>query len=950
MRQTTVRSMSDRPRRSADAPGAAVFAAFFLGIASCMPGRLPAAEPDASAPASVPPQLAEEFRVKREAVFEFAKKPVVTRAGDMVTIAFATKGFCDATVAIEDADGRILRHLASGVLGDNAPPPFRKGSKEQVLVWDGKNDRGEYVDDKEKVSIRVSLGIKPRFERQFLWLPYRRITPHEQYTPNLPPAFAAVSEGVLVCDGNLYDHIRLFDREGNYLRTIYPFPSDRLDRLIGVPTRVYPQSGKKLPVKGGLYRSTFLTSGTTSNGGYLVQRGGRGATALAAAGTRVAAAMLYLNRLSTDGDTGGLPIAGPATHVPFKDVFIDGNAVPRSAAFSPDGRTLYLTGFFISAGVGAGHRPSFVQGVGRVDVEKGATMEVFAGSLAGKYGQGGSEQGRFRVPFAVETDAQGRVYVSDHYNDRVQIFDPSGKPIKSISVTGPTDLSVDRKSGEIYVFSWTVANAEDKYRTIQPRLTVFGPYDRCEKLKEYPVSFAAAEGQQWSGSTMGLCYRALVHFDARGEADPVVWAYNTPLRSAKVFRLDRQAGKLVLLRDFEEVLSREVSERLREQYTGAELWTRDWKTRMAVNPKTQEVFIVREGPGVWNRPLAYDPESGRLRCVTLPLDAEDIAFDMEGHAYIYVYCLSLIVRYVETAPGKWREVPFDYGEQRRFRGSGEGPDVLSALPLPGGSQHQQGGLWVSPKGYLIAAFLGTRGWTPQMYGGRAGKNYVRVWDRHGKTVYADAIQGVGYVDGIFIDKDDYIYLCSDDRRTGYFSSDTGTMIKARPNARVINRNAAIPPPVEPNRPYDTDGGWWEGAEWFYGGTGFTGKSGGPGCHCPHYRPAHDYFARTFVPETEHYTVALLDSNGNLILRIGQYGNVDDGVPLVPDPRLPKPRSLGGDEVGLFWPAFLATHTDRRLYIADPGNMRHLSVRLEYHAQERVFLRDVPDTASGKTGK
>jgi hypothetical protein len=34
----------------------------------------------------------DEFKVKREAVFEFAQKPQVTRQGDRVTIAFETKG------------------------------------------------------------------------------------------------------------------------------------------------------------------------------------------------------------------------------------------------------------------------------------------------------------------------------------------------------------------------------------------------------------------------------------------------------------------------------------------------------------------------------------------------------------------------------------------------------------------------------------------------------------------------------------------------------------------------------------------------------------------------------------------------------------------------------------------------------------------------------------------
>ena len=44
----------------------------------------------------------------------------------------------------------------------NAPPPFRRNSLAQTVVWDGKDDRGRYVDDKPRCVVRVSLGLKPR--------------------------------------------------------------------------------------------------------------------------------------------------------------------------------------------------------------------------------------------------------------------------------------------------------------------------------------------------------------------------------------------------------------------------------------------------------------------------------------------------------------------------------------------------------------------------------------------------------------------------------------------------------------------------------------------------------------------------------------------------------------------------------------------------------------------
>ena len=59
---------------------------------------------------SSPAAQVDEFKIKREAVFEFAAKPQVTRQGDAITVRFESKGYCDATVAIENPAGKIVRH------------------------------------------------------------------------------------------------------------------------------------------------------------------------------------------------------------------------------------------------------------------------------------------------------------------------------------------------------------------------------------------------------------------------------------------------------------------------------------------------------------------------------------------------------------------------------------------------------------------------------------------------------------------------------------------------------------------------------------------------------------------------------------------------------------------------------------------------------------------------
>jgi hypothetical protein len=57
----------------------------------------------------------ERLRVQRQEVFEFTDKPKVTREGDKTTLAFATKDYGDATVAIEDDIGnQCIRSVRLG--------------------------------------------------------------------------------------------------------------------------------------------------------------------------------------------------------------------------------------------------------------------------------------------------------------------------------------------------------------------------------------------------------------------------------------------------------------------------------------------------------------------------------------------------------------------------------------------------------------------------------------------------------------------------------------------------------------------------------------------------------------------------------------------------------------------------------------------------------------------
>lgn len=104
--------------------------------------------------------------------------------------------------------------------------------------------------------------------------------------------------------------------------------------------------------------------------------------------------------------------------------------------FSPDGKLLLTLGEKGKAGDTPERfdRPTDVAVTPKGDfyVSDGyGNSRVVKFSADGKYlkewGRKGNGPGEFNLPHAIRLDAQGRVYVGDRENNRVQIFDPNGK-------------------------------------------------------------------------------------------------------------------------------------------------------------------------------------------------------------------------------------------------------------------------------------------------------------------------------------------------------------------------------------------------------------------------------------------------------------------------------------------------------------------------------------------
>ena len=401
------------------------------------------------------------------------------------------------------------------------------------------------------------------------------------------------------------------------------------------------------------------------------------------------------------------------------------------------------------------------------------------------------------------------------------------------------------------------------------------------------------------------------------------------------------------------------------------------RQRLIVNPADGHLYIAEEqtGPGKsFFTMLRFDPRTAKLTEIKLPFDAEDLVFGIDGTAY-----LRTDREVLRFDPRNWREIPWDYGEERQqigFISSRGAPrtDAVSALPIPGRRPvwWHSSGMWVSARGHLAVVCNvparrrernakdkwlhegSYRKYSPRIYPGRQGTRVIHIYDGHGVLLHEDAVPGLTNADGIGIDHEDSLYVMVAAPRIlsgePYFNEKSETLVKFRPGkARLISSSNRAPVPIsesqKPDRPaditkYGMSATWAEGADWFYGGVGYGGQGGS--CTCWHARFQLDYFARSFAPEVRRYNVAVLDSNGNLITRIGRYGNVDEGKPLIADGGPTQTRSIGGDEVALFHAAYVGIHTDRRLFIADAGNARILSVKLDYHETERIALGEAED--------
>jgi hypothetical protein len=913
----------------------------------------------------------QEFQIKRKEVYEFTKEPTVKKDGDKISIEFTSKDFCDVTVVIQNKEGDIVRHLASGVLGDNAPVPFQQKSLSQKLIWDSKDDRGKYLDNIKDLDIRVSLGLKPTYEKNLYTTPYKRIS--------AMPAIATTKEGVYVYEGFARDELRLFGHDGEYIKTIYPFPASKIESVKGLKWAQFANRNK-LPVKNSNYHQTLLTSGDNDDElvGPKAGMGGKAAASISIQNDRIAIVNEHLNRLSTDGSTGNFNLKGPAIGYVVSGGGYgsvgNGKKVigPSSTAFSPDGKTVYCTGMMWGQKYGLS---GSIQAVLSFNYDSDEPAKEFVGK--NNYTDFGSGNDQFCAPSSVDTDAKGNVYVSDFINNRIQIFDANAKFLATINVNRPAKVLVHKITGIIYVFSYGLIGVpndvvkKENYdmNKVERKLSVFSafPDSKPIPMEGFPIDPLAdisrfCEGNSfqialdsWSKNVaFWLVRRKFVQLavdDAAGGRRDKDFS-NTEVQNG-IKRIEYVDSKWVEKDNFGRRVNKELV-RPNAPYHNIQ--------NLYVNPKNKKLYVGEADSGpttkAFSQLIEINPETGVSKVVVLPYNPMDIAIDIDGLAYLRT--MNVIGRYdMDT----WKEVPFDYGSEKDKVGQdggmgGKSSPVVSSILLPATNAvcYHQGGLDVNVRGDIlvachngpvnqandhgdgqpIAAMAIYKEYTPPAYPGRLLSSTsicLHIWSKNGQIKSEDILPGCPQTDGVFLDENDNVYIMAtpfrkiNDKKLDDGSSSSLFKFKSKKGRFLTSESSPLPLEKSniPQRTQEIAGLWAENFDWTYGGVGFGGFNVA-GCACWFARFKLDYFARSFAPEPMQYGVSVLDANGNLITRIGKYGNADSCGPNSKEP-------LGGDEVGLIHPCFVGVHTDKRLFISDVGNDRIVSVKLDYYVNK-----------------
>ncbi|MCG3178957.1 MAG: hypothetical protein BIFFINMI_01287 [Phycisphaerae bacterium] len=801
----------------------------------------------------------------------FTEPPTAVRDGAGLKIAFRLDRETDVQVDLIDGGGHVVRHLAAGLLGPNAPAPLTKNSVAQTLIWNGKDDGGKAVLNSSPApafTVRVRAGIGAKLDR-FIGSP----------ADVAGPPVTGLGVGP---DGTLYvlsnrdkaGGVFLFalDSRGKYLRTLLPapagLPNDKLKGLeritlnggAVVPIVYQPYTADTAPFLSGIRSQPLMV---TADGRILFCSGGNNWTDQDNP--------RHLLAITTDGGTPpDMGFVGPelGPHGRYSSGLPQQQAVVAS-----DGKTIYFVGMGV---LGPKGKPAKgLHAVGRMTWDSKAPTPFI-----GDPDNPGDDGTHLNTPVSIALDANGNLCVADQGNNRVAVFDSAGKFLGQTEVDRPGQVIV-AADGALYVLT------EPKGTRWEPLAVV--KYDKAVGGRE--VARYAFNGRS---AVMALDpstkpTRLWLSYDSGwGKPSPltpiadggdkltagpdVLGGRPAPFKGPMFIASDAARGRLYVA-DFSQAV-------LRVDLDGDK-----------VSPflKVSEAATDRDGN------LYVLPGYNTDTLERLTPDGKPLPFAATGSS-------KLKIKYRAGLPNvgvRGLTVGAD-GAIYAFQ------DNNAGTPMD---------LWKFTADGKVASEKLIAGIPPDSANGvavdRDGNIYIGVNVQDPAHLYPDAFEGViprlawftvyttksswyavGPMRGLPDAPWNRAYM-------NFYLYHSGWVMKFAPGGgRFFTGpgSARLDAPRPPDVPADAAAYrtaymarpvWCQGALWRYRGFALaanrTESWGDPACSCMTSRFAIDDAGLLFVPDAFQFSLGILDRNGNLLARFGQYGNPDDrpadGIPM-----------------------------------------------------------------------
>lgn len=805
----------------------------------------------------------------------------VTRSDGKTLIAFSVKKTIDIEVSILDAKGRVVRHLAAGVLGGKNPPPAPlKPGLAQTIEWDGNDDLGRPAAG-GPFKVRARAGMSVKFGRMLGGSPYTG-------SVVVMPYRAPVNGLAVDREGNLFVkmmssvgshgnsglwpwHLRKFDRDGKYLKTILPYPPSTDPTRASGFSLISPEDRPFTPANQNSLYPVFSALGNE-----VVSR------PLGEQLVFVHSENRELNLFSTRGDNEIRTIKmWPADAKLNCPRWLD-----IQVAISPDGRYAYYSN--VAGTAYDGKKPSDIdpawpqgriyrQDLSREDSRPERFFDLDLPDFDKEPYWMPSAWDKKTAAAGIDTDADGNVLVCDLVNGQVVEISPDGKPKSATKVPWPDRVMVGRKSGALYVISRKVSRGALPPAQLHK---IVGRGEGAKVVATLPLA-----------GTIGGAYA----LDESGER-PVIWLAGQASGEkddTKLVRVEDQGEKLVI--------------------TGGDFLNTDRNAitfvgYMDVDREAELVYVTRSGGTVWR----FDGNTGEGG--PLEIKAVDLAIGPGGFIYTW-----------GTDGG------YDGPIGRFTRG-------LEPAPLASAEKHTFGYLYGrAGRGNSVCGLdVDSRGRVFATYG--TNDCHVRAYDEEGNLVKFDrtitiksrggaqevpvAIAGVtGYGGSIRVDNQGNIYLLQhglpeDHEVPKGFEKDeayrhaVGTIYKFSSRGGELKQAGSSVKEVI-------------GAIGRYPGCGPISRWRCAGaCACTKPRFDVDDFGRLYIPNGITFSVSIRDNADNEIVQFGNYGNFDCQGPGSAEPK---------PEIPLGWPV-TAGATDRHVYVGDVLNHRVVRVDKVFAAE------------------